>query len=149
MVPNFEYGGGGLCGANAAAVHCHGYEKMSRALRRNINIHKLSLWDYYKMEFTFPLTEMVGVQEMTFLSEETFLAFLRDDSRSDLIWTRHSDLQAISNMYRIKINIFTTGVPVPGAYGDFARWTQLSPDLRLADKAEYSVEGGGHVPLPQ
>ena len=135
----FQDLGGGLCGANVAAAHCYGDVSMGRIVRRKVNLHKIAFWDLYKVEYVFPFTEMVGLKRTSFKTENDFLTFLSQNPNSDFLWMTHSDLQAISNMYNMNINILSVNVPVPGPHGSFARWTSLSPDRRIKFDIESRV----------
>ena len=100
----------GACASNAAAAHIFQDPKCGPQLRNKMNNHIVDRWSFYKEKFAFPITRKVGVKgkEVTFTENQRkeFCDYLKTDE-AKYIWSDSEDLQAISNMYQIPIDIIT------------------------------------------
>ena len=134
----YKVKGDGACGATCTAIHCHRDEKLGNYVRRNTNEYIAQLWEYFKEHVTFPHTQMVGVNSVTFKDESEYLTFLTKNNKSGLLWMDHGDLQAVANMYQIKVHILTTNIA--SLEETKARWTHLVPDQRLKSFSRISMK---------
>ena len=105
-------GGGGLCGAYCMALHLTSVHDDGQAMRKEINQHKVENWDMYKETYPDETTARVGAKTKEFKTKEEILQFLQEEpEEASRMWVDHTDLQAVSNMYKVPINVFTTGIP--------------------------------------
>ena len=85
-------------------------------MRKDINIHKVDNWEYYKDAYSFKegLKVKVGSGTRNFKNEQEFLEFLHmNPEDAAMMWVSHPCLQAAANMLNLKINLLTTGVSNP------------------------------------
>ena len=106
-------GGGGQCGVKCVSLHTTGKEDQATEIRTNVNEHIVEHWeDIYKDAYNFPYTERVGSGNITFNNDDEFIDFLlHEPARASTLWMTHVDMQAVSTMLNININILTTGIP--------------------------------------
>ena len=111
-------GGGGRCGVNCVSIHTTGNERQAKEIRINTNEHILENWEnIYKDSYEFPYIERVGNGSKTFANEDEFLDFLlHKEEEASTLWMTHADMQAVSTMLNMKINILTTGIIPPNTY---------------------------------
>ena len=103
-----------------------------------MNKHMADFFGFYEKAIEFPLTQTAGNERLPFKNREEYRDFLENDPRSAWLWMEHYDLQALSNMYQVSIHILTTGAQ--GLQEPKARWTHLTPDLRLKDFSTENVK---------
>ena len=125
----YKVKGDGACGATCTAVHCHRDEKLGIYVRRNTNEYIAQFWPFFKDHISFPHTQLVGCETVTFENESEYLTFLKKNAKSGLLWMDHGDMQAVANMYQIQIHILTTNIV--NLEETNARWTHIQPDHRL------------------
>ena len=106
-------GGGGQCGVKCMSLHTTGKEDQATEIRTNVNEHIVEHWeDIYKDAYNFLYTERVGSGNITFNNDDEFIDFLlHEPARASTLWMTHVDMQAVSTMLNININILTTGIP--------------------------------------
>ena len=121
--------GNGACGSNCTALAYHFDEKLGPYVRRNINEFTVLNWEIVKDHITFPHTQVAGSEKIKFETEKEYLEFLKNNEKSGWLWMDHLDLQSVANYYQINIHILTTNIA--GMEEPAARWTHLSPDMRL------------------
>ena len=128
----------GACASNCTAIHVHHDQNLGPYVRRNVNEHIHMLWPFFKGFYKFPLEQIVGTKKKVFIDEKEFLNFLKCDQTSGWMWMDHIDIQAVANIYPMKIHILTTNIS--GIEEPKARWTHLVPDERLKEFSTVKVE---------
>ena len=103
----YKVKGDGACASNCVAVHCHGQESLGPYVRRNMNNFEAEFFPLFRPFYTWPHIQMVGSKSITFENEFEYIEFLKNDSRSGILWMDHQGLQIVSNAYQIEIHILT------------------------------------------
>ena len=120
----------GACATNAAAAHIFKNQKLGPDLNIIKNIHITDHWQFYGMKISFPFERKVGVKgdKVKFVDgeEEKFLEFMRSE-KSAFLWSDSVDLQALCNMYQMRIKIIRTA----GEHDENPRVYWIGPDEKM------------------
>ena len=104
----FPVKGDGACGPNCAAAWIHQDPSLGPYLARNINVHFIKNWDYWKNVITFPFIREVGNGKLVKCeNEEELFNFLLNSGDSAYMWRGHEDFSAVCSTYQLKIKIIT------------------------------------------
>ena len=104
--------GDGLCGANCLVLHMTTLHDGGHELRKSINAHKILNWQFYKESYSNDNTERFGNSTRYFRKSEDFLNFLKQEpDEAAKHWMGQTDIQAAANMFNMKVNILTIGIP--------------------------------------
>ena len=125
--------GNGACLENAIAFHVTNDEKNGPIIKSKINNHIADNWDnFYWEKIPLPYKETVGVGEKSKVVEiktrEEMLDFLRSEEAM-VVYSNNQELLAASNIFNMKINIFTYN-------GDDGVWSQVAPHPELSSCVE-------------
>ena len=119
----------GLCLYNCVSLHIYGDENKAKNIKKIVNNHIYNNWNFYKEKIPLPFREnFVGVQTGPGIicnTEKEFLEFLLSDE-SMKVFSNFHDILGLSNMYNMKINIFTYGSNISQP-----RWTTIEPNDEL------------------
>ena len=119
----------GACLENSAAVHIYENEDDGSELKKRINNHIADNWDnFYQYKIPLPYTETVGVGENSHVIKKSTKSEIIDFLRSKeslTVYSNYQELLAISNIFNIKINVFT--------YRDVndGNWKEITPDPEM------------------
>ena len=125
--------GDGRCLENCTAIHKYGNEDQGMDVRILINEHVAGNWNYWKNKLPLPYKESIYIEGMEKAIEkktdEEMINFLKFDEDALKVYSGGYTLNAIANLYNIKIHIFTYE-------GDHGNWNVVFPDPEVATPAE-------------
>ena len=132
----------GRCLQNCLAVHGYEEEDEGIEIKKIVNHHIADNWDYYYNKVGLPFKEIAGVGADSKVfkkkTEQEMIDFLRSDSKDALaVYSNSHDVLAMANLFNIHIHIFTYK-------GNEDRWSHVSPDPIMSDKAE--IKFGNWLP---
>ena len=129
----FPVRGDGRCLENCTAIHKYGNEDQGIDIRTLINHHVAENFQYWKTKLPLPYKETIyiGGKEKIIekKTEAEMIEFLKHDEDALKIYSGGHTLNAIANVYNIKIHIFT----YTGGKGN---WNVVLPDPEVASPAE-------------
>ena len=116
----------GACLTNSFAVHAYEDPMEGARVKKHINNHIADNMEHYKQRIPLPYIEVIGGGggTVTITTYEEMIEFLRSDKALNVFSNSH-ELLAISNLYNIKINIFTYN-------SQESYWSQVCPDPEFA-----------------
>ena len=124
--------GNGACAQNATAVHLYEDEEEANKVKKKVNEHIADNFDnYYQHRMVLPYTETVGVgkhsKTITVTTAQEMKAFLKSEDAL-MVYSNCHDLEAIANVFNIKIKIFTFR-------GESSHWSEIHPDPQMVEQA--------------
>ena len=142
--------GNGACGTNCGAIHTLEDDSMEAGIKmkRKINFHMADNFDdVYSNIIGIPYSETVYGEEDRQIcnTSEELKTFLKSD-RALQVYSNFQEMQAMSNLFNMPIDIFTYGTRVfaDGGRSQIAEWRErILPMAEAAHLAEYEV---GHFP---
>ena len=104
----FPVNGDGSCGPRCASAWIFQDPSLGPYLARNINMHFIKNWDYWKEIFVFPFERDVGNGKVVRCdNQEELFEFLINSEESAYMWRGHEDFSAVSSAYQFNIKIIT------------------------------------------
>ena len=73
----YKVGGDGACGSNCTALAYHMDEKLGPYAGRNINAYIVENFSYFESHISFPHTQRIGAQRVTFKNKSEYLKFFK------------------------------------------------------------------------
>ena len=89
-------------GVSCFSAHMFAQPHKGKHLRREVNKHMVSNWDYYKNKIGFPYERQVGVAGATVKDSDPFqfLNFLQTPE-TEFLWTDSEEIQSMCNLYQM------------------------------------------------
>ena len=128
----FPVRGDGRCLENCTAIHKYGNEDQGIDIRTLINHHVAENFQYWKTKLPLPYKETIYIGgKEKIIEKETeaeMIEFLKHDEDALKVYSGGHTLNAIANLYNIKIHIFTYT-------GETGNWNVVLPDPEVATPA--------------
>ena len=132
----FPVRGDGRCLENCAALHAYGNEEQGIDVRILINEHVARNFEYWREKIPLPYKETIFIggkeRKIEKKTEEEMIDFLQNDKDALKVYSTGYGLNAIANLFNIKIHIFT--------YGEGGgNWNLVCPDPEAVSVLESPV----------
>ena len=140
--------GNGACSTNCGSTHMFedDSEEAMTKMKRKINFHMADHYNkVYSNSIGLPYIETVfgEPEKQLCTTPQELKEFLRSD-RALKVYSNMQELQAMSNIFNLPINVFTYGTRMEGNVSQVAEWMEeICPMKEAANLNEYSE---GHFP---
>ena len=128
--------GDGRCLENCTALHAYGNEEQGIDVRIMINEYVAQNFEYWKEKIPLPYSETIYIggkeRKIEKKTEEEMIDFLKNDKDALKVYSTGYGLNAIANLFNVKIHIFTYE-------GDSGNWNIVCPDPEAGSTTESPV----------
>ena len=126
----YPVSGDGACGPRCLAAWIFLDPTLGPYLARNINIHFVKNWNYWKDYFQFPFEREVGNGRMIKCENENELFdFLLNSDEGAFMWRGHEDFSVICSAYQFEAKVIT----ITGEEDENPRVNIIKPNPELAN----------------